>query len=164
VTDFYPAKPDVDITAKNRADFAVFMKGATYLADAVLTHPNPASHPTSVKKSGAAAAAASTKKLTSYNNLFVIPVGRLVPFSYETGGFVDPDTLDFIRTLVKYGMAEGDETEPEWTPYNRAEYQRRCRSVCESISISIARSVANTLITGSVALSSRRLATAAPRP
>jgi len=164
VTDFYPAKPDVDITAKNRADFAVFMKGATYLADAVLTHPNPASHPTSVKKSGAAAAAASTKKLTSYNNLFDIPVGRLVPFSYETGGFVDPDTLNFIRTFVKYGMAEGDETEPEWTPYNRAEYQRRCRSVCESISISIARSVANTLITGSVALSSRRLATAAPRP
>ena len=25
--------------------------------------------------------------------------------------------LDFIRTFVKYGMAEGDETEPEWTPY-----------------------------------------------
>ena len=33
-----------------------------------------------------------------------------------------------------------------------------------TISIAIARSVANTLITGSVALSSRRLATAAPRP
>jgi hypothetical protein len=164
VTDFYPAKPDVDVTAKNRADFAVFMKGATFLADAVLTHPNPASHPTSVKKSGAAAAAASRNKLTSYNNLFDIPVGRLVPFSYETGGFVDPDTLDFIRTFVKYGMAEGDETEPEWTPYNRAEYQKRCRSVCDTISIAIARSVANTLITGSVALSSRRLATAAPRP
>ena len=152
------------VTAKNRADFAVFMKGATFLADAVLTHPNPASHPTSVKKSGAAAAAASRNKLTSYNNLFDIPVGRLVPFSYETGGFVDPDTLDFIRTFVKYGMAEGDETEPEWTPYNRAEYQKRCRSVCDTISIAIARSVANTLITGSVALSSRRLATAAPRP
>ena len=43
-------------------------------------------------------------------------------------------------------MAEGDETEPEWTPYNRAEYQKRCRSVCNTISISIARSVANTLI------------------
>ena len=61
-------------------------------------------------------------------------------------------------------MAEGNETEPEWTPYNRAEYQKRCRSVCDTISISIARSVANTLITGSVALSSRRLAAAAPRP
>ena len=117
-----------------------------------------------MKKSGAAAAAASKIKLTSYNNLFDIPVGRLVPFSYETGGFVDPVTLDFIRTFVKYGMAEGNETEPEWTPHNRAEYQSRCRSVCDTISISIARSVANTLITGSVALSSRRLATVAPSP
>jgi hypothetical protein len=61
-------------------------------------------------------------------------------------------------------MAEGDETESEWTPYNRSEYQKRCRGVCETIRISIAHSVANTLITGSVALSSRRLATAAPRP
>ena len=88
----------------------------------------------------------------------------MVPFSYETGGFVDPVTLDFIRTFVKYGMAEGNEMEPEWTPHNRAEYQSRCRSVCDTISISIARSVANTLITGSVALSSRRLATVAPSP
>jgi hypothetical protein len=41
VTDFYPAKPDVDVTAKNRADFAVFMKGATFLADAVPDPPQP---------------------------------------------------------------------------------------------------------------------------
>ena len=65
---------------------------------------------------------------------------------------------------VKYGMAEGAATEPEWTPYNRAEYQSRCRSICETISICIARSVANTLIAGSKALSSRRLVGATPSP
>jgi len=164
VTDYYPPKAGAAINpVNNRADFAIYM-GASFLADAVLTHPTPSSHPTSAKTPGAAAAAASKKKLTSYNSLFDIPVGRLVPFSYETGGFVCPQTMDFIRTFVKYGMATGAETEPDWTPYNRAEYASRLRSICDSVSISIARSVANTLIAGSTALSSRLLADPSPSP
>ena len=67
----------------------------------------PASHPTSVKKSGAAAAAASRNKLTSYNNLFDIPVGGLVPFSYETGAFADPYRLYFFRTVFQIGLSWG---------------------------------------------------------
>ena len=164
VTDYYPPKAGAAINSvNNRADFAIYM-GAPFLADAVLTHPTPSSHPTSVKTPGAAAAAASKKKLASYYSLFDIPVGRLVPFSYETGGFVCPQTMDFIRSFVKYGMATGAETEPDWTPYNRAEYASRLRSICDSICINIARSVANTLIAGSTALSSRLLADPLPSP
>ena len=139
----------------NRADIAVFLAGHTHLLDVVITHPVAASNPKTATTAGAAAAAAFNAKDTHYNNLFDVPVGKMVPIAFETGGFTHPDTTRFFQRFVKWGLATGNNTQPEWTTSSRTEYAARLRSICVSVSLALARTVANSLIDGSCVLRGR---------
>ena len=103
---------------------------------------------------GAAASSAFTAKQNHYSS-FDIPVGKCVPLSFETGGCIEPRTLTFLKDFVKYGLATGNNAQPVWDAATRVEYNARLRSICVTISLMIARSVADTLISGSTVLASR---------
>ena len=56
--------------------------------------------------------------------------------------------MAFFKKYIKYGMSDGTATEPVWTPQTRTEYARRMHVICSTLSISIARTTANTLLHG----------------
>jgi hypothetical protein len=133
-----------------RADIHVRMGLIDYLIDLVITHPiaDRCGQSLTVAAAGSAAAAAHQRKVTMYNKHFVIPDSCLVPFAFETSGFADSRTIDFLKRYVKYGMSTGTATEPVWTSQTRQEYARRMHVARTTISIAIARTTAITLLQG----------------
>ena len=133
-----------------RADGTVCLGGIHYLWDLVISHPSAARCGTSpsVGTAGSAASAAHKRKITKYTTAYDFPCGTLVPISFETGGYAHPDTMDFFKRYIKYGMSDGTATEPVWTPQTRNEYARRMHVVRTTLFIAIARTTANTLLHG----------------
>jgi len=130
------------------------MGGVSYLLDVVISHPiaERCGNSLTVKSAGSAAAAAHQRKLTDYSKHFDIPVGLLVPFSFETSGYADDNTIKFLKRFVKWGMSTGTATEPVWNLQTRTEYARRMHVARTTISIAIARTIANTLLHGAKSL------------
>ena len=159
VTNYYPYKNGITRNSAGhhgeeaRADIAVNLNGPVLL-DVVVTHPVPSTLPSTAAAAGAAASSAFTAKQNHYSS-FDIPVGKCVPLSFETGGCIEPRTLTFLKDFVKYGLATGNNAQPVWDAATRVEYNTRLRSICVTISLMIARSVADTLISGSTVLASR---------
>ena len=152
VSLFYPRTSStlaIDDSAQ-RADIHVRMGLIDYLIDLVITHPiaDRCGQSLTVAAAGSAAAAAHQRKLTMYNKHFVIPDSCLVPFAFETSGYADTRTIDFLKRYIKYGMSTGTATEPVWTSQTRQEYARRMHVARTTISIAIARTTAITLLQG----------------
>ena len=80
-----------------------------------------------------------------YYNTFDIPVGLLVPFT-ETGGRGHPCARDFAKRWVKFGMASGENSEPDLTnPVIRADYAARIARFRATVSLATAVAVASAL-------------------
>ena len=96
---------------------------------------------------GLAADIAHNAKETSYNKIYDIPVGQLVPLAAETGGRLHPSFQKFVAKVIKSGLTPDASPEPaQWTPALRALYGSRLRAAFTAINIAIARSVATTLL------------------
>jgi len=161
VANYYPRKVEGGTRDADpeRADIAVAKGGRTILLDLVISHPNAsrggaATTPTE-PATCAASRSARLSKLNMYNKHFVIPDGYIVPLSFETSGFADPETVGFLKDYVKYGMSTGPATEPVWTRESKIEYAARVRWACSTIAIAVARTVANTLLHGATTLTER---------
>ena len=93
-----------------------------------------------------AAADANKRKELQYHNLFDIPVGLLVPIAVETGGRWHSCARDFVKRWVKFGMATGENLEPDLkNPSVRAAYAARIARFRATVSLAIATGVAMTL-------------------
>ena len=147
VTDYFAAKAAMSKDDKqNRADIMAIYKGRTVLIDTVVTHPTTRSNKAVSTTPGVAAADANTRKELQYHNLFDIPVGLLVPFAVETGGRWHPCARDFVKRWVKFGMATGENLEPDLkNPSVRAAYAARIARFRATVSLAIATGVAMTL-------------------
>ena len=75
-----------------------------------------------------------------------MPVGLLVPFAVETGGRWHPCARDFAKRWVKFGMASGENSEPDLTnPVIRADYAARIARFRATVSLATAVAVASAL-------------------
>ena len=147
VTDYFAAKDAMtkDDT-RNRADISAVLKGRTVLLDIVVPHPTVRTNKAVSTTPGTAAADANTRKELQYSKLFDIPVGLLVPFAVETGGRWHPCARDFAKRWVKFGMASGENSEPDLTnPVIRADYAARIARFRATVSLATAVAVASAL-------------------
>ena len=101
---------------------------------------------------GIAAYIAALMKENLYYNNFVIPTGRMVPLSAETGGRFDGAFSNFLKEVVTSGLDFGESPVPVWTKETCALFASRLRSAHVTISYAIARCVANALIHGSTTI------------
>ena len=147
VTDYFAARVAMTKDDKqNRADIRAIYKGRTVLIDTVVTHPTTRSNKAVSTTPGVAAADANKRKELQYHNLFDIPVGLLVPFAVETGGRWHSCARDFVKRWVKFGMATGEDLEPDLTnPTIRTAYAARIARFRATVSLAIATGVAMTL-------------------
>ena len=147
VTDYFAAKDAMtkDDT-RNRADISAVWKGRTVLLDIVVPHPTVRTNKAVSTTPGTAAADANTRKELQYHKFFDIPVGLLVPFAVETGGRWHPCARDFAKRWVKFGMASGENSEPDLTnPVIRADYAARIARFRATVSLATAVAVASAL-------------------
>ena len=92
-----------------RADGAVCMGGVHYLWDLFISRPIAArcGSSLSVGTAGSAASTAHKRKVTNYTTAYDFTAGTLVPLSFETGGYADPDTIALLKRYVKYACLKG---------------------------------------------------------
>ena len=105
--------------------------------DLVITHPLPRSCATAATVAGSAANKAHCDKINKYNRRFETR-GMFEPIAVETGGRLHPDSL-------KTSMGLGDGPLP---PDEAHQYQLALRSVLDSLAVSLAREVAQALLSG----------------
>ena len=157
VSDHFPTKDGVALkkdSEKNRADITGIYMGRTILIDTVVCHPTVRSNKGVSTKPGLAADDAFKRKELQYGKLFDIPVGSLVPFAVETGGRWHPAARDFVKRWVKFGMAIGENHEPDlMNPVVRETYAARIAAFRANVSLALAIAVANTLLYGADHLS-----------
>ena len=165
VTNHYPIRPNFTEADAIRGDIAYTMNGVTYIIDTTIVHPNAARNPQFAAVPGLAADIAHNAKETSYNKIYDIPVGQLVPLAAETGGRLHPSFQKFVAKVIKSGLTPDASPEPaQWTPALRVLYGSRLRAAFTAINIAIARSVATTLLRGSTVLKRFPAPNVAPPP
>jgi hypothetical protein len=129
-------KPRGDISWKSNDGPVVF--------DLVITHPLPRSCPTAATEAGSAANKAHCDKINKYNRRFETR-GMFEPIAVETGGRLHPDSLKALKAFIKTSMGLGDGPLP---PDEAHQYQLALRSVLDSLAVSLAREVAQALLSG----------------
>ena len=165
ITNHYPFRPNFTEADAIRGDIACTLNGLTYIIDTTIVHPNAARNPQFAAVPGLAADIAHNAKETSYNKIYDIPVGQLVPLAAETGGRLHPSFQKFVAKVIKSGLTPDASPEPaQWTPALRALYGSRLRAAFTAINIAIARSVATTLLRGSTVLKRFPAPNVAPPP
>ena len=115
----------------------------------VISHPRAYANPLAAVTGGITAHNAALEKEDLYYTNFVIPAGHMVPLSAETGGRLHDSFRKFLKETITSGLDFGGSPEPIWTKETRLLYSSRMRSALVTISIAIAREVANLLIYGS---------------
>ena len=129
-------KPRGDISWKSNDGPVVF--------DLVITHPLPRSCATAATVAGSAANKAHCDKINKYNRRFETR-GMFEPIAVETGGRLHPDSLKALKAFIKTSMGLGDGPLP---PDEAHQYQLALRSVLDSLAVSLAREVAQALLSG----------------
>jgi hypothetical protein len=129
-------KPRGDISWKSSDGPVVF--------DLVITHPLPRSCATTATVAGSAANKAHCDKINKYNRRFETR-GMFEPIAVETGGRLHPNSLKALKVFIKTSMGLGDGPLP---PNEAHQYQLALRSVLDSLAVSLAREVAQALLSG----------------
>ena len=100
-------------------------------------------------KSDTTAAAAAghgyDSKIKKYNAAFQIPADCFWPISMETGGRMDARSRAHITELVKTNLGYGPEE--KIPPHLIGEYNRHLRTLLDTLAVSLAKGVADTLLT-----------------
>ena len=132
-----------------RGDLAVTIGPNIIVADLVIIHQSVRSCPLASSVEDALVDAAANRKQNLYNNRFDIPSGQFVPLAVAAGGRFHRATRAFIAKFVGANMPTGTASNSaEWSPMIKSLYSSRIRDVANTLSIAVARSVANSLIDG----------------
>ena len=131
------SRPRGDILTTDRA-------GKTIVGDFTVTAANVLACPAAAHTAGAAAAKAYLDKVTKYKGGWTFPEGGFMPLVMEAGGWMHPDMRSYLRMNVAIQIRKGDTG--DWTAKQKADYSLTINTMLTSISVTLARSAAHTVL------------------